>query len=120
MFSPFLMYSGQGDGFDWKTGYFKAPKYGIFHFLYEVTSFGRGDNVTSVDFYKNDAPVINPLSSIFQDAENKMSHEVTLKLKVGDSICLKAKNKNHNSSFSSKPTFLMESVTGYLLKATPF
>ena len=83
----------QGNGFDGKVGYFKAPKNGIYHFSYEMTDFlgiGRG-NGTSVDFYINDAIVAHPLSSISRD-RTSTSLQVTLKLKPG--------------------------VTGFLLKAT--
>jgi len=75
----------KGNGFDGKTGHFKAPKFGIYHFLYEATSFERRENGTNVDIYLNDALVGNPLSFTSQDLK-KMSLQVTLKLTVADSV----------------------------------
>ncbi len=110
----------RGNGFDGKTGYFKAPRFGIYHFLYEMTFGRRGNNETSVDFYMNDALVVNSFSSISQNFGNKIRHEVTLKLNLGDSICLKAKNKNNANSLSSEPDMILESIMGFLVKATFF
>jgi len=120
-FDPSLAKLNRGNGFDGKTGYFKAPRFGIYHFLYEMTFGRRGNNETSVDFYMNDALVVNSFSSISQNFGNKIRHEVTLKLNLGDSICLKAKNKNNaNSLLSSEPDMFLESIMGFLVKATFF
>jgi len=45
-----------GNSFDGKTGYFKAPKNGIYFFSYETLVGSRG-NGTRVDFYLNDVIV---------------------------------------------------------------
>jgi len=107
----------KGNGFDGKTGYFKAPKFGIYHFLYEALLGSRGNGV-SVDFFMNDVLIVNPLSTISQDS---MSLQVTLKLKAGDSVCLKATIKSNSNHFSTVSyDVLSETVMGFLLKSTTF
>ena len=78
-------------------------------------------NETSVDFYMNDALVVNPLSSKSHNLNNKISHQVTLKLELGESICLKATNRNNSSNVVlTDGHVFIENVMGYLLKSTPW
>jgi len=115
----------KGNGFDGKTGVFKPPRFGIYHFSYELTytaGIGRG-NTSIVNFYMNDGIVANPLTSvsIWLGFENKISHQVTLQLKMSDSVCLKATNKNSSNNVATDPDYpFTETVMGYLLKPTLF
>ena len=108
-----------GNHFNPKTGLFKSPKVGIYHFSYEMTSFDIKGNETRVNFYLNDILVANTFSSFSDIAySSKIIHQVTLKLNFGDTICLKATNKENSKYVSTKSDFL-ESLTGYLLRTTP-
>lgn len=100
---------------------FKAPKFGIYHFLYESLLGIRG-NGTSVCIYMNDVIFVNALSSISQQDPKKMSLQVTLKLTVGDSVCFKAKIRDNISTKVLDRTrdFVIETVKGFLLKQTMF
>ena len=99
------------------TGYFKAPKVGIYHFLYEMTSFDIRDNQTNVHFYVNDIAVVNSIS-IFKEmipGFSQINHQITLKLNVRDTICLKAISKENEKYVTTTADF-QESIMGYLLK----
>jgi len=106
-----------GDPFNLNTGYFRTPKNGIYHFSFEITSFDLRGNETRINFYMNDILVTNTFS-LFSEVpgSSKIIHQVTLKLKVGDTICLKATNKENRKYVSTIVEIFQESVTGYLLK----
>ena len=109
-----------GDNFNPNTGYFKTPKNGIYHFSYEMTSFDIRGNETKVNFYMNDILVNNAVSIVSETSFlNTIIHQVTLMLKVWDTICLQANNKGNSKYVSTKADF-RESIMGFLLKATPF
>jgi len=109
-----------GGHFNHTTGYFKSPKKGIYHFSYEMTFFDMKGNETRVHFYMNDIPVVNGFSIISESSrKNKIVNQVTLELYEGDTICLKAINKD-NSEYVSTNLHFYQSISGYLLKATPF
>jgi len=109
-----------GDHFNQIDGYFKAPKKGIYHFSYEMTSYDIRGNETKVNFYMNDIPVNNPVSIVSETSGfNKIIHQVTLMLKFGDTICLKAINKENSKYVSTAVEGFQDSIMGFLLKATP-
>lgn len=49
-----------------------------------------------------------------------MSLQVTLRLKVMDSVCFKATIKNDSNSLSTVSRVFTETVEGFLLKSTHF
>jgi len=102
--------------FDGKTGLFKAPKNGIYMFVY---TGNRGNNDTTVGFYLNDRIIENTISSIDEQKKSKIV-QVTLQLNIRNTIQLKSLNKNDSfTPMSSNPkqkTDLLETVKGYLLK----
>ncbi len=85
-----------------------------------MTFFDMKGNETRVHFYMNDIPVVNGFSIISESSrKNKIVNQVTLELYEGDTICLKAINKD-NSEYVSTNLHFYQSISGYLLKATPF
>jgi len=113
--------SDKGKPFNRITGYFRAPKVGIYHFLYEMTSFDIFGNQTNVHFYVNDITVVNAISQFNEKipGSSKISHQVALKLNIGDTICLKAISKENKKYVTTEEDF-QESIMGYLLKELPF
>ena len=110
-----------GKPFNRITGYFRAPKSGIYHFSYEMTSLDIFGNQTNVHFYVNDIAVVNAISQFNEvmPCFSKISHQVALKLNIGDSICLKAISKENKKYVTTEEDF-QESIMDYLLKELPF
>lgn len=86
-----------------------------------MISFDIRGNESNVHFYVNDVVVANTLS-LFSETIPLITvrHQVTLKLNMGDTICLKATNKRNSKYVSSEADHFQESLMGYILKVTLF